>query len=56
MILTSVPDEGEWFALCPGHYATGKRVPSKYWRAGLVAFRVGLGALEKRKMPGIEPW
>jgi len=29
MILTSAPDEGEWFALCPGHFATGERVLSK---------------------------
>jgi len=30
MILTSAPDEGERFALCPGHFATGETVPSKY--------------------------
>jgi hypothetical protein len=54
-LLTSVPDEGERLALCPGHLTTGERIPSTYRRAGLVGFRAVLDAFEKRKIPGIEP-
>jgi hypothetical protein len=44
-LLTSALDGSEWSDLCPGHFTPGIN-----WIGGWVGFRVGLDALEERKI------
>jgi hypothetical protein len=48
--LTSALDGGEWLASRPGRFTPGERAPNKHWTGGWVGPRVGLDAVEKRKI------
>jgi hypothetical protein len=48
--LTSALDEGEWSASSPGSFIPGERASGTYWIGGWVGHRVGLHAVEKRKI------
>jgi hypothetical protein len=56
--LVSELDGGEWSASRSGRFTPGERAPRTYWTGGWVDPRVGLDAVEERKillLPGIEP-
>jgi hypothetical protein len=48
--LTSVLDGDEWSALRHCRFISGERVPDAHWIGGYVGLRVGLDAVEKRKI------
>jgi hypothetical protein len=48
--LTSVPDEGEWWASRPGSFTRGERFPGTHWIGGWLGPRVGLDDVEKGKI------
>jgi hypothetical protein len=46
----SALDRGEWSASRPCHFTPGERAPGTHWIGGWVGPRVGLDAVEKRKI------
>jgi hypothetical protein len=48
--LTSALDGGEWSASRPCRFTSNERAPGNYWIWGWVGPRVGLDAVEKRKI------
>jgi hypothetical protein len=49
-ILTYVLDGGEWSDSRPGSFAPGERALGTHWIGGYVGPRVGVEAMEKRKI------
>jgi hypothetical protein len=48
--LTSALDGGEWSASRPGHFTPGEIATDTHWIGGWVDRRVGLDAVENRKI------
>jgi hypothetical protein len=43
-------DAGEWSVSCPGRFTPGDKAPCTHWIGGWMSPRVGLDAVEQRKM------
>jgi hypothetical protein len=48
--LTSVLDGGECSVSCSGHFTPAEVTPCTHWTGGWVGPRIGVDAVEKRKM------
>jgi hypothetical protein len=48
--MTSALHGGEWSASSPSRFTPGERAPGTHWIGGWVGPRVGLDAMEKKKV------
>jgi hypothetical protein len=48
--LMTALDGGEWSTSCAGCFTGRERAPATNWMGGWVGLRVGLDAMEKKKM------